>query len=45
MGTELPIRALYIVLQLWFGLLDWLFMDPRETLAHLVVARRREAAT
>ena len=39
--TELPIRFLYVVLQLGFALLDWLFFDPRETLAHLVVARRR----
>ena len=39
--TELPVRALYIVLQLLFELLDRLFFDPRETLAHLVVAKRR----
>ena len=38
--TELPVRALYVVLQLGFELLDRLFHDPREVLAHLVVARR-----
>ncbi len=39
--TELPVRALYIGVQLLFELLDRIFFDPRETLAHLVVARRR----
>lgn len=39
--TELPVRALYIALQLLFEALDRLFFDPRETLAHLVVAKRR----
>ena len=38
--TEIPVRALYIVLQLLFEALDRLFFDPREVLAHLVVARR-----
>jgi SAM-dependent methyltransferase len=38
--TELPVRALYVVLQLWFELLDRLFFDPQETIAHLVVARK-----
>jgi hypothetical protein len=38
--TEIPVRVLYIVLQLWFELLDRLFFDPREVLAHIVVARR-----
>jgi len=41
--TELPVRALYVVIQLCFGLLDRLWQDPREVLAHLVVARRRES--
>ena len=39
--TELPVRLLYIVLQSGFELLDRLFFDPREVLAHIVVARRR----
>jgi SAM-dependent methyltransferase len=38
--TEVPVRLLYVVLQLGFELLDRLFFDPREVLAHLVVARR-----
>lgn len=38
--TELPVRVLYVVLQLWFELLDRLFFDPREVLAHIVVARK-----
>ncbi|HTR97809.1 MAG TPA: methyltransferase domain-containing protein [Candidatus Acidoferrales bacterium] len=39
--TELPVRALYVVVQLGCELLDRAFFDPREVLAHLVVARRR----
>jgi SAM-dependent methyltransferase len=39
--TELPVRTLYVGLQLGFELLDRVFFDPREVLAHLVVARRR----
>ena len=38
--TEVPVRLLYVALQLGFELLDRLFLDPREVLAHLVVARR-----
>jgi len=38
--TEIPVRVLYIVLQLGFELLDRMFFDPREVLAHIVVARR-----
>ncbi len=38
--TELPVRVLYVVIQLGCELLDRLFFDPREVLAHLVVARR-----
>ena len=41
--TELPVRLLYLVLQLWFELLDRLFFDPREVLAHIVVARKPAA--
>ena len=40
--TELPVRALYVLLQLFFELLDRLFTDPGEVLAHLVVAKKRE---
>ena len=39
--TELPVRVLYVVLQLGFELLDRMFFDSREVLAHIVVARRR----
>ncbi len=39
--TEIPVRLLYVVLQLAYEALDRLFFDPREVLAHLVVARRR----
>jgi SAM-dependent methyltransferase len=39
--TELPVRLLYVVLQLLFAGLDRLFFDPREVVAHLAVARRR----
>lgn len=39
--TEIPVRLLYVVLQLGFEALDRLFFDPREVLAHVVVARRR----
>jgi len=39
--TEIPVRLLYVVLQLGFELLDRLCFSPDEVLAHLVVARRR----
>jgi SAM-dependent methyltransferase len=39
--TEIPVRILYVALQLVFEGLDRLFFDPREVLAHLVVARKR----
>ena len=39
--TEVPVRLLYVVLQLFFEALDRLFFDPREVLAHVVVSRRR----
>lgn len=38
--TEVPIRLLYVILQLGFDVLDRLFFDPREVLAHLMVARK-----
>ena len=40
--TELPVRVLYIGIQLGAELLDHVLPTPREPLAHLVVARRRE---
>ena len=39
--TEIPVRVLYVVLQVLFEVLDRLFFDPNEVLAHLVVARKR----
>lgn len=39
--TEIPVRVLYLVLQLFFELMDRVFFDPREVLSHLVVARKR----
>jgi len=39
--TEIPVRLLYVLVQGACELLDRLFFDPREVLAHLVVARRR----
>ncbi|HYM82193.1 MAG TPA: class I SAM-dependent methyltransferase [Candidatus Limnocylindria bacterium] len=41
--TEIPARVLYVVLQLGFEGLDRMFFDRDEVLAHLIVARRREA--
>jgi SAM-dependent methyltransferase len=41
--TELPVRALYVVLQLLFAGLDRLWFDPRQVVGHLAVARRIDA--
>lgn len=38
--TELPVRVLYVVIQLVCEALDRAFFDPGEVLSHLVVARR-----
>ena len=38
--TEIPVRILYMILQSFFELMDRVFFDPREVLAHVVVARR-----
>ena len=38
--TEIPVRLLYVVLQLFFELMDRVFYSPREVLAHVVVAKR-----
>jgi len=39
--TEIPVRIAYIVIQVAFELLDRVWIDPGEVIAHLVVARRR----
>ena len=39
--TEIPVRLLYIFLQLWFELLDNVWSDRDETLSHVVVALKR----
>lgn len=39
--TEIPVRLLYVALQLWFEGMDRLFFDPLDAMSHLVVARRR----
>jgi len=39
--TELPVRAAYVAVQVTVVALDGLVRNPREVLAHLVVARRR----
>ncbi len=38
--TEIPVRVLYVVVQVLFELLDRVFFTRGEVLAHLVVARR-----
>ena len=38
--TEIPVRLLYVLIQVVFEILDRLLFDPRECLGHLVVARR-----
>lgn len=42
--TELPVRLLYVVIQLSFEALDHLLPTPAERLAHVVVARKPGAA-
>lgn len=39
--TEVPVRLLYVLVQVSCDALDRVFFDPREVLAHLVVARRK----
>lgn len=39
--TELPVRFLYVLVHVLFELLDRAFFDPKDTIAHLVVARKR----
>jgi SAM-dependent methyltransferase len=39
---ELPVRALYVALQLLFAGLDRLVRDPRQVVGHLAIARRVE---
>jgi SAM-dependent methyltransferase len=43
--TELPVRLLYVIVQIVFAALDRLFLTRRWTLAHLVVARPSRAST
>ena len=38
--TEIPVRALYVILQVGFEGLDRIAFDPREVLGNVVVARR-----
>ena len=38
--TEIPVRLLYVLIQVGFEALDLLLTDPRECLGHLVVARK-----
>ena len=40
--TELPVRLLYVAIQLGCALVDRLTFNPREAIAHLAVARRVE---
>jgi SAM-dependent methyltransferase len=39
--TEIPVRIAYVVIQVAFELLDRVWVDPGEVIAHVVVARRR----
>jgi len=39
--TEIPIRLLYVILQLGFDVLDRVWVDPHEVIGHLMVARKR----
>jgi SAM-dependent methyltransferase len=39
--TEVPVRIAYVVIQVTFELLDRVWVDPGEVIAHVVVARRR----
>jgi SAM-dependent methyltransferase len=38
--TEIPVRLLYVLIQVVFEVLDRLLSDPRECLGHLVAARK-----
>lgn len=38
--TEIPVRILYVVLQLFFHLLDRVFFNPRDVVGHLGVGRK-----
>lgn len=39
--TEIPVRVLYVIVQLFFELMDRLFFNPLEAMSHLVIARKR----
>lgn len=43
--TEFPVRASYVVVQLGSELLDRMFSNPNEVIAHLIVARRPTSST
>jgi SAM-dependent methyltransferase len=38
--TEIPVRILYVALQLFFEIMDQLFFNPLEAMSHLVIARK-----
>jgi len=38
--TEIPVRVLYVVLQVFFEVMDHLFFNPLEAMSHLVIARK-----
>lgn len=38
--TELPVRVLYVLIHVFFEGLDRLFFDPKDAIAHLVIARK-----
>jgi SAM-dependent methyltransferase len=40
--TELPVRAMYVIVQLGCEALERMFPNPREALSHVAVARRAE---
>jgi len=42
--TELPVRLLYVALQIFFEGMDRVFFNPLEAMSHLVIARKRGAA-
>jgi SAM-dependent methyltransferase len=39
--TELPVRFLYVLIHVLFELLDRVFYDSKDTIAHLVVAKKK----
>ncbi len=39
--TEIPVRILYVILQVGFEVMDRSFFDPLEAMSHLVIARKK----